>query len=205
VWESGLHAMRVQQTARRKAGRPVTMMTTGDELGKSDVFVKLAVMLCPLVEEAVRPGMVIKEFERGLFGELLSTGRHMIDQFLVAQGAGDPGKTIAHPADRNNHQTTEPRKIHRSSELAARMLRTVFGEHEFFAYVYREGEDRRSPIVPRPVPQHKHLMAKLPGQNQALGDEIVRGFIRALSGSPLNSRRLKQRRPKPVSFRFCSL
>jgi len=31
-------------------------ITTGDELGKSDVFVKLAVMLSPLIEEAVRQG-----------------------------------------------------------------------------------------------------------------------------------------------------
>lgn len=126
-------------------------MTTGDELGKSDVFVKLAVILSPLIEEAVRQGMVIKGFERGLFGGLLSTGRHMIDQFLLAQGDGDLGETTAHLADSNDDQTTEPRKIHRSPELAARMLRTVFGEHEFSAYVYREGEDRRSPIVRRPV------------------------------------------------------
>jgi len=108
-------------------------MTTGDELGKSDVFVKLAVILSPLIEEAVRQGMVIKGFERGLFGGLLSTGRHMIDQFLLAQGDGDLGETTAHLADSNDDQTTEPRKIHRSPELAARMLRTVFGEHEFSA------------------------------------------------------------------------
>jgi hypothetical protein len=126
-------------------------MTTGDELGKSDVFVKLAVTLSPLVEEAVRQGITIKEFERGLFGGLLCAGRQVINQFLIAQGVGDLGETTAHPADSNNDQSTEPRKIHRSPELAARMLRTVFGEHEFFAYVYREGEDRRSPIVRRPV------------------------------------------------------
>lgn len=126
-------------------------MTTGVELGKSDVFVKLAVTLSPLVEEAVRQGITIKEFERGLFGGLLCTGRQVINQFLIAQGNGDLGETTAHPADSNNNESTEPRKIHRSPELAARMLRTVFGEHEFFAYVYREGEDRRSPIVRRPV------------------------------------------------------
>ena len=60
-------------------------MTTGNELSKSDVFVKLAVMLSPLTEEAVRQGMVIKELERGLFGGSLSAGRQVIDQFLVAQ------------------------------------------------------------------------------------------------------------------------
>jgi hypothetical protein len=39
-------------------------MTTGDELGNSDVFVKWAVTLSPLVEEAVRQGLTIKGFER---------------------------------------------------------------------------------------------------------------------------------------------
>jgi hypothetical protein len=126
-------------------------MTTGEELGESDVLLRFAVLLSPLVEEAVRQGITIKEFERGLFGGLLCTGRQVIDQFLIAQGVGDLGETTAHPADSNNDQSTEPRTIHRSPELAARMLRTVFGEHEFFAYVYREGEDRRSPIVRRPV------------------------------------------------------
>jgi hypothetical protein len=99
-------------------------MTIGDEFGKSDVFVKLAVTLSPLVEETVRQGITIKEFERGLFGGLLCTGRQVINQFLIAQGVGDLGETTAHPADSNNDQSTEPRKIHRSPELAARMLRT---------------------------------------------------------------------------------
>ena len=39
-------------------------MTNAEELGKSAVFVKLAVMLSPLVEEAVRQGMAIMELER---------------------------------------------------------------------------------------------------------------------------------------------
>jgi len=60
-------------------------MTTGDELGKADVSVKLAVMLSPLIEEAARQGMVIKEFKRGLFGGFLSAGKQVIDQFFAAQ------------------------------------------------------------------------------------------------------------------------
>ncbi|MFM7040371.1 MAG: hypothetical protein ACKO2L_21910, partial [Planctomycetaceae bacterium] len=68
-----------------------------------------------------------------------------------------------------------------------------FGEHEFSADVYREGEDRHSPIVRRPVPQHKYLMAKLPGQIQDLGHEIVRGSILALSWA---AREVQQHRKK---------
>lgn len=78
-------------------------------------------------------------------------GKQVIDQFLMAQGVRNLGETTAHPADSNNNQTTEPRKIHRRPELVVRMLRAVFGEHEFSAYVYRESDDRRSLIVQRPV------------------------------------------------------
>ena len=126
-------------------------MTTGDELGKSDVFVKLAVTLFPLAEEAMRQGMTMKEFESGLFGGLLCTGKCVLDQFLIAQGDGDLGETTIHPDDSNDDRISEPRKLYRSSEAAARVLRTVFGEHEFSAWVYREGEDRKCQIVLRPV------------------------------------------------------
>jgi len=60
-------------------------MTTAEELGTSDVSVKLPVMLSPLQEETVRRGLVIKELERGPFGGFLSADRQAIDQFLVAQ------------------------------------------------------------------------------------------------------------------------
>lgn len=45
-------------------------MTTGDELGESDVFVKLAMTRSSLVEEAVRQVITVKEFDRGLLGGL---------------------------------------------------------------------------------------------------------------------------------------
>jgi hypothetical protein len=126
-------------------------MTSGDELSKSNVFVTLAVALLPLAEEAMRQGMTMKEFERGLLGGLLCTGKQVVDQFLIAQGDGDLGETATHPVDHSDDQTIEARTIHRSSEVSARVLRTVFGEHEFSAFVYRDGEDRRCPIVRRPV------------------------------------------------------
>ncbi len=50
-------------------------MTTGDELDKSDACVILTVTLSPLVGEAVWQGSTIKDFERGLFGGLLCTGK----------------------------------------------------------------------------------------------------------------------------------
>lgn len=100
-------------------------MTTGDELGESDVFVKLAMTLSPLAEEAVQQSMTVKEFDCGLFGGLLCTGRPLIDQFLITLGVSDLGETTVHPADSSNDHGTESRKLHRSPELAGRMLRTV--------------------------------------------------------------------------------
>ena len=41
-------------------------MTTGDDLGKSNMFVQPAVALFPLALDAARQGMTMKEFERGL-------------------------------------------------------------------------------------------------------------------------------------------
>ena len=130
-------------------------MTTGDELGKSDMFMKFAVSLFPLAEEAVRQGMTLKEFEGGMLGGLLSTGKLLTDRFLVSQGDGNLGETIMHPTAGGGSpepdEGHETRMIHRSPEPAVRFLRTVFGEHEFSAYVYRDGENRRDPIVLRPI------------------------------------------------------
>ena len=46
-------------------------MTIGVQQGKSDMFVKWAVMLFPPAEEAVRQGMTMNEFESEPFGGLL--------------------------------------------------------------------------------------------------------------------------------------
>ncbi|MBM4075217.1 MAG: hypothetical protein FJ267_06195 [Planctomycetes bacterium] len=53
-------------------------MTTGDEQSKSDVYGKLAVTVFPLVVESVQSGMTMKEFERGLDGGLLCTGKRVV-------------------------------------------------------------------------------------------------------------------------------
>ena len=90
-----------------------------------------------------------------MLGGLLSTGKLVMDRFLVSQGDGDLGETIVYPAagsvSPEPEEGNETRMIYRSPELAARFLRTVFGEHKFSAYVYRDGENRGDPIVRRPV------------------------------------------------------
>jgi hypothetical protein len=71
---------------------------------------------------------------------LLCIGRPLIDKFLMTLGVSDLGETTVHPADSSNDHGTESRKLHRSPELAARMLRTVL-------------QLRRDYIpLPRPIP-----------------------------------------------------
>jgi hypothetical protein len=81
----------------------------GNELGQSDVLMKLAVMLLPLAEEAVRRGMMVRAFEHGLLGGLLCTGNRVVDHFPIAQGNGKLGETIAHPEHSSKGETIQPR------------------------------------------------------------------------------------------------
>jgi hypothetical protein len=83
-------------------------MTTGDEFGKSDVFVKVAVMLSPLIQEAVRQGIAIEEFEPGLLRGLLGAGKQVIDQSLIAKENGDLVGTTLPPTESSNDRGTKP-------------------------------------------------------------------------------------------------
>ena len=117
------------------------------EVIKSEIVSRLASQFSPLVQEAASAGILIQDFERGLFGGLLAVGAKVLDEFLEAQGNGDQGKTIAH----------EGQTRHRSDEPVCRPLRTIFGEHEFRAYVYRAGAGTKSRIVLRPVDERLGL------------------------------------------------
>ena len=65
-----------------------------------------------------------------------------MDLFLASQGDGDLGETVT---------TEDGHTRHRSEEPATRQLRTVFGEHQFEAYVYRMGQHPNTPIALRPI------------------------------------------------------
>ena len=52
----------------------------------------------------------MKEFERELLGGLLCTGKRVVDQFLIAQGDGDLGETVAHPDESGDDQTIKPER-----------------------------------------------------------------------------------------------
>lgn len=61
-------------------------MTTGDELGKSDVFVNLAEILFSLAEGAVLQGTTMKDFECGLFGGLAGGKRAQVSLIWFRTG-----------------------------------------------------------------------------------------------------------------------
>ena len=93
-------------------------MTTGDDLGNSDVFVKLAVMLFPLAEEAVRQGMTMKKFERGLFGGLLCTGNRR--DRLSAVGIYENGR------DKNETNDNQRTSVHDRQRTASETRPTTW-------------------------------------------------------------------------------
>lgn len=113
--------------------------------GIADKCNELAVMVEELdrfVNDSAAQGVSLRQVERGVFDSLLKMGRALMDQFLSLQGDGDLGETAV---------DDDGRTLYRSAEPARRELRTIFGEHRFAAYVYRQGPHPHTPIVFRPV------------------------------------------------------
>jgi hypothetical protein len=112
------------------------------EWGKADSLAEMAADLEMVVERAAAEGVPLRQFERGIFDRLLKMGRAATEQFLALQGDGDRGETIT---------DDEGGTLFRSEQPAPRPLRTIFGEHQFEAYVYRRRKHPHTPIVLRPV------------------------------------------------------
>jgi hypothetical protein len=105
-------------------------------------LVGMAEEMGEFVEQAAREGTSLREFERDVFDRLLAMGHAATEQFLALQGDGDRGETLA---------DDEGRTLYRSDEPANRPLRTIFGAHQFPAYVYRRGRHPNTPIAWRPI------------------------------------------------------
>jgi hypothetical protein len=103
---------------------------------------ELATELGEFVERAAIAGQTLYDVERGVFDRLLKMGRTVVDRFVVMQGDGDLGEIAS--AD-------DGRPIYRSVEPISRQLRTIFGQHQFRAYVYRERAHPNTAIVFRPI------------------------------------------------------
>ena len=93
------------------------------------------------VDQSVSEQTGMRDFERGLFDWLLVQGFVLTEEFLRQQGDGDCGETCE----------VAEKTAYRSEQPAKRRLRTIFGEHQFEAFVYRSGKHPNNRIVSRPV------------------------------------------------------
>lgn len=109
---------------------------------KTSSLVEMAEDLEQLVERAARAGRTLYELERSVLDSLLKMGRVAIEQFLAQQGDGNLGETVT---------DSDGRTLHRSAKPMARALRTIFGEHEISAFVYRLRKHPKTSIALRPV------------------------------------------------------
>jgi hypothetical protein len=111
-------------------------------VGRQAGLVGMALEIGELVERAARDEASLRELERDVLDRLLKMGHAATEQFLAMQGNGDRGETVT---------DEEGRTLYRSDEPANRPLRTIFGQHQFAAYVYRLRPHPNTPIAWRPV------------------------------------------------------
>ena len=137
--------------------------------GRSDKveLVEMAERIADLeqfVRQAADAGMAFRDVERGIFDRLLPVGHSLTEMFIALQGDGDLGETTS---------TDDGRTLHRSEEPVKRPLRTIFGKHEFHAYVYRARKHPNTPIALRPVDDR---MSLAPGRWSHLLQEFSQLF-----------------------------
>jgi hypothetical protein len=109
-------------------GGQVMSMAGVQGRSKVDALVGMCEGLGEFVEQAVRDGTPLREFEREILDRLLKTGHAATEQSLALQGNGDRGEAIV---------DAEGRPLSRSHEPQARPLRAIFDQHQLEAYVYR--------------------------------------------------------------------
>ena len=125
-----------------KIAHPLSSSKTTEKL------LEMALELQQFVDQAAEDGDSLYDTEKGVLAQVLKMGHLAIDRFLQLQGDGDLGATV---------QTEEGVVLQRSASPATRLLRTVFGEHAFDAYVYAPGWKRK--IALRPIDARLNLPA----------------------------------------------
>jgi hypothetical protein len=108
-------------------------------VGKGEILVNLANRLTDKIDQAVRDGTALYDFERSVLQDVLRIGHAAVNLFLENQGDGDLGETV---------NTAEGRSLYRSDEPQERELRTIFGEHAFTSFVYSQGAHRKIELRP---------------------------------------------------------
>lgn len=143
------------------------MSIAGAEHSGKGELVEMAERIAELeqfVRQAAETGMALRDVERGIFDRLLPVGHACTKLFIALQGNGDLGDTVT---------DDDGRTLHRSEEPVKRPLRTIFGQHEFQAYVYRVRKHPNTPIAFRPVDDRMSLS---PGRWSHLLEEFSQLF-----------------------------
>ena len=122
------------------------MVASSKALDKAESLTKLTEDLEGFVRRAAGDGSSLDEVERGVLSRVLALGFAAVEMFLAAQGLGDLGEEI---------ETAQGATLFRSDGPIERPLRTIFGEHNFQAYVYSRGAHRK--IELRPVDARLNL------------------------------------------------
>jgi hypothetical protein len=115
------------------------IVASSNTVGKGEILVNLANRLNDRIDQAVREGTSLYDFERSVLQEILSIGHAAVNLFLENQGDGDLGETVL---------TAEGKLLVRSAEPQERELRTIFGEHAFTSFVYSQGTHRKIELRP---------------------------------------------------------
>ena len=108
------------------------------ELDNPNFLVEQLDQLRDLVSSSARDGRSLKAFETDLFNAILAIGAVCTNQFLALQGDGDLGPTLE----------TDQGALKRSEQPTKRTLRTLFGGHAYFAYVYGRNPDQKIDFRP---------------------------------------------------------
>lgn len=124
------------------------IVASSGNVGKGEILVDLAKRLSATIDQAVREGTSLYDFERSVLKDVLGIGHAAVNLFLVNQGDGDLGATVT---------TTDGTPLQRSDEPQTRELRSIFGEHAFESFVYSQGAHRK--IELRPIDARLNLPA----------------------------------------------
>ncbi len=123
------------------------MIMAKDDCGSKCSPTVLAERLDQFIKDAAAQALSLHEVEQTVFDTVLAMGRGYVEQFIALQGNGDLGSTYVH----------EGIPLYRSEQPVERLIRTIFGEHSFQAYVYAPGAKKK--IALRPVDARLSLPA----------------------------------------------
>lgn len=124
------------------------IVPSSGSVGKGEIFVNLVSKLSDAIDQGVREGTSLYDFERSVLQDVLRIGHAAVNLFLENQGDGDLGETVT---------TVEGTVLQRGDQPQKRELRTIFGEHTFESFVYSPGAHRK--IELRPIDARLNLPA----------------------------------------------